>query len=141
VEALRSAALQAALPTAVLAAATQHRYPREVESAVYFCCLEALQNSAKHAQGATTVVLELSGEGGGLRFDVRDDGAGFEPRTAPAGVGMTSMRDRLAAVGGELAIVSSPGQGTHVIGTIPLGDRRDEPPEARGARGFARPPR
>jgi signal transduction histidine kinase len=141
VEALRSAALQAALPTAVLAAATQHRYPREVESAVYFCCLEALQNSAKHAQGATTVVLELSGEGGGLRFDVRDDGAGFEPRTAPAGVGMTSMRDRLAAVGGELAIVSSPGQGTHVIGTIPLGDRRDEPPETRGARGFARPPR
>ena len=120
VEALRSAALQAPLPTTVLATGTRRRYPTEVESAVYFCCLEALQNAAKHARGATAVVLDVLADGERLRFDVRDDGAGFEPEHAPQGVGMTSMRDRLAAVGGELAIVSSPGHGTRVIGTIPL---------------------
>ncbi|HEX2410629.1 MAG TPA: histidine kinase [Solirubrobacteraceae bacterium] len=138
VEALRSAALLAPVPTTVLATGTR-RYPREIESAVYFCCLEALQNAGKHAGGAA-VVLELADEGERLRFDVRDDGAGFDPGRAHAGVGMTSMRDRLAAVGGELAIVSSPGRGTRVIGTILLEGLTDGPPETRGTRGFARRP-
>jgi signal transduction histidine kinase len=125
VEALRSAALQAALPTTVLAAGVSDRYPRDIESAAYFCCLEALQNVAKHAHGATGAVIELSHDGV-LRCEVRDDGAGFDTLSISTGVGMTSMRDRLAAVGGELAVVSSPGHGTRVIGTIPLADRPDE---------------
>ena len=119
VEGLRSAALQAALPTTVFATGTTQRHRREVESAAYFCCLEALQNAVKHAAGATVVVIEVE-DHGDLRFEVRDDGAGFDATRAIAGVGLTSMRDRLAAVSGELAIVSAPGRGTRVIGSIPL---------------------
>jgi signal transduction histidine kinase len=97
---------------------------REVESAAYFCCLEAVQNVAKHAAGATVAVIELA-DNGVLRFEVRDDGAGFDQQSAPAGVGLTSMRDRVGAAGGELAIVSEPGKGTRVIGRIPLGAASD----------------
>jgi signal transduction histidine kinase len=98
------------------------RYPTEVESAVYFCCLEALQNVAKHAQGATSVWISLEDDGA-LRFAVVDDGAGFLDEALSAGTGVTNMRDRLAAVGGVLTIRSVPGEGTQVIGMIPLSDR------------------
>ena len=119
VEGLRAAALSCALPTTVLAAGVG-RYPRAIESAAYFCCLEALQNAAKHAAGATAAVVELS-DGGELRFAVRDDGAGFDPAVVNGGgVGFTSMRDRLAAVGGDVEIVSRPGHGTRVSARIPL---------------------
>jgi signal transduction histidine kinase len=120
VEALRSAALHSALPTTVLAAGVR-RYTREIESAAYFCCLEALQNAAKHARDATAVVVDLS-DNGDLRFEVRDDGAGFDPRAVPGGVGFTSMRDRVAAVGGDVTIKSRPGHGTRVTARIPLED-------------------
>ena len=119
VEGLRSAALQAVLPATVHAEGTRERYAREIESAAYFCCLEAMQNAAKHAHGARQITIELA-DNGVLRFEVRDDGAGFEPDRVEAGVGLTSMRDRLATVGGELHIVSAPGRGTRVIGRIPL---------------------
>ena len=101
-------------------AAGVERYSREIESAAYFCCLEALQNAAKHAQGASAAVIELS-DNGSLRLEVRDDGAGFDLEGVAHGVGFTNMRDRLAAVSGELAITSSPGRGTRVTATIPLG--------------------
>jgi signal transduction histidine kinase len=119
VEALRAAALRSVLPTTVLAAGVG-RYPRHIESAAYFCCLEAMQNASKHADGATAVVVDLSDDGD-LRFEVRDDGAGFDPDTVTGGVGFTSMRDRVAAAGGELAIESRPGHGTRVRARIPLG--------------------
>jgi signal transduction histidine kinase len=118
VEALRSAALLSGLPTTVLAAGVR-RYPREIESAAYFCCLEAMQNAAKHASGASAVVVDIS-DNGHLRFEVRDDGAGFESLTVAGGVGFTSMRDRVAAVGGQVTIASRPGGGTRVTATIPL---------------------
>jgi signal transduction histidine kinase len=118
VEGLRAAAFRNPLPTTVLAAGVR-RYSREIESAAYFCCLEALQNAAKHADGATVTVVEIS-DNGALRVEVRDDGAGFDPEHIPAGVGFTSMRDRVAAVGGDLAISSSPGRGTRVAASIPL---------------------
>ena len=118
VEALRSAALQTTLPTTVLAAGIG-RYPREIESAAYFCCLEALQNVAKHAAAASAAVIDVSDDGA-LHFEVRDDGAGYDTARVTAGVGLTSMHDRLAAVGGDLAIKSTPGRGTRVCGTIPL---------------------
>ena len=123
VEGLRAAALRNAIPTTVLAAGVR-RHSREVESAAYFCCLEALQNAAKHAQGASAAVVELS-EGDALRMEVRDDGAGFDPAAVVEGVGFTSMRDRLAAVSGELEITSIPGHGTRVTATIPLPAARD----------------
>lgn len=129
VEALRSAALEAALPTSVLAAGVRSRYPREIESAAYFGCLEALQNALKHARGATAVVIEVSDEGGRVRVEVRHDGDGFDPGASSAGVGFARMRDRFAAVGGEVAIMSSSGRGTRVIGTIPFEGAVDGRPE------------
>jgi signal transduction histidine kinase len=95
------------------------RYSDEVETATYFCCIEALQNVAKHAPGASSVSISLN-QNGGLRFEVRDDGPGFLVEEAVPGDGLMNMRDRMAAVGGELDICSSPGAGTTVIGTIPV---------------------
>ena len=130
VEGLRSAARRAPLSVTVLAAGVSRRYPREIESAAYFCCLEAVQNVIKHATGATVAVIELS-DNGVLRFQVRDDGAGFDERAVSAGVGFASMRDRLAAIGGELAIVSAPEKGTRVVGRIPLGASSAKPAPPR----------
>jgi signal transduction histidine kinase len=118
VEALRAAALRTALPTSVLADGVG-RYSREVETAAYFCCLEAMQNADKHAAGATTTVIEIA-DNGALTLEVRDDGAGFDAANADGGVGLLNMRDRLEAVGGRLAIDSRPGRGTRVRGVIPL---------------------
>jgi len=95
------------------------RYPQEVEAAAYFCCLEALQNAAKHSGGAPAVV-SLSEEAGMLTLRVADEGAGFDPYTTPSGAGLQNMRDRLEALGGALEIDSHPGRGTVVIGRVPV---------------------
>ena len=117
-EALRAVARRASLKT-TLAGDELGRYPVEIETAVYFCCLEALQNAAKHALGATSVSISLR-EDGELSFAVEDDGAGFAAGTR-AGTGLTNMHDRLAAVGGELTIgPGAGGTGTQVAGSIPL---------------------
>ena len=117
-DALHAVARSAAVPTTV-DVRLAHRYPPEVESAVYFACLEALQNASKHASGATGVSIAVSGNGR-LRFDVRDDGAGFDCDATPSSAGLTNMRDRVSALGGELEIASTPGRGTRVTGIIPL---------------------
>jgi signal transduction histidine kinase len=117
-DALRALARRAPLPTEVESAALR-RYPPEIESAVYFICLEALQNAEKHAAGATFVQVSVHDDGA-LRFQVRDNGAGFVSDEVSAGAGFTNMRDRVAAVGGELSIRSEPGAGTVVAGAIPL---------------------
>jgi signal transduction histidine kinase len=98
----------------------ERRYPAEVEAAVYFCCLEALQNAAKHAVGATRVLVSLDEEDGVLSFEVTDDGTGFDPRARTAGAGLANMADRLGAIGGRLRIESAPGAGTKIAGAIPL---------------------
>jgi signal transduction histidine kinase len=116
--ALRGAALRAPVRTNVQSDGIG-RYPREVESAVYFCCLEALQNAAKHAKDATVVTISLE-QVDGLRFEVRDDGAGFDLATTAAGAGLSNMRDRIGALGGELTVASSPGEGVVVRGLIPV---------------------
>ncbi|HEX4718516.1 MAG TPA: sensor histidine kinase [Thermoleophilaceae bacterium] len=95
------------------------RYPPEVESAVYFCVLEALQNALKHAQGATRVIVSLDGGRSELRFSVRDDGAGTADGRVRAGAGITNMRDRLAAFGGDVVVSSKPGHGMEVRGRMP----------------------
>ena len=69
------------------------RYPSETEAAVYFCCLEALQNAAKHAPDAH-VEVRLWEESGGLLFTVSDDGPGFDPEKAQRGHGYVNMADR-----------------------------------------------
>jgi signal transduction histidine kinase len=94
------------------------RYPQEIEAAVYFCCLEALQNVAKYAT-ATKATIELSATDDTLQFVVRDDGQGFDPRVTAKGSGTQNMADRVAAMGGSLTVESAPGKGTAVLGTIP----------------------
>jgi signal transduction histidine kinase len=97
------------------------RYQPELEAAVYYCCLEALQNASKHAGDGTSASLKLWEEAGALQFQVDDDGAGFDPAHRNAGAGQTNMRDRIGAVGGTLRIESAPGAGTHVHGAVPTG--------------------
>jgi len=115
--AIAAQARRAALPVTVSADGVG-RYPRETEAAVYFCVLEALQNTAKYA-GATTASVVLADGGGQLEFTVTDDGAGFDVAVATHGTGLQGMTDRLAAVGGTLHIDSAPGQGTSVTGRLP----------------------
>jgi signal transduction histidine kinase len=95
------------------------RYPIEVEAAVYFACLEALNNAAKHAPGSN-VVVRLEEQAGQLMFSVRDDGSGFDPEECRPGSGLANMVDRVAALGGALEITSAPSRGTMVAGRVPL---------------------
>jgi signal transduction histidine kinase len=117
--ALRSIAIGAPMPTTVMAEAGR-RYHREVEAAAYFCCLEAMQNAAKHGRGATGISVVLSEGDGALALEVRDDGPGFDLKRTRPGAGLTNMRDRLAALGGELQVHTAPGMGTRVLAVIPL---------------------
>jgi signal transduction histidine kinase len=95
------------------------RYDQDVEAAVYFCVLEALQNVAKYAR-ATAITVALHDADRRLLFEVNDDGVGFDPAHAVGGMGLRSMSDRVEAVGGSLEVTSTPGRGTTVVGTIPL---------------------
>ncbi|HTT53314.1 MAG TPA: histidine kinase [Streptosporangiaceae bacterium] len=96
------------------------RYPPEIETAVYFCCVEAVQNAARHAPGSA-VRVSLAGSGAEVTFSVTDDGRGFDPATATAaGTGLRNMSDRLSALGGSCQVDSCPGGGTTVTGRIRL---------------------
>jgi signal transduction histidine kinase len=117
--ALEAAAGRAALPTDVRAEGVE-RLPQQTEAAVYFCCLEALQNAAKHAGAGARATVRVWEEEEGLRFEVADDGGGFDVALSRRGAGLTNMQDRLGAIGGSLRVESAPGQGTKVVGTIPL---------------------
>ncbi len=121
--ALGSQASKAAVPVTVEAEGLR-RYPQDREAAVYFCCLEALQNVAKYA-GSSSVVVRLEERGGDLVFAVTDDGAGFDPATTGYGTGLRGMADRLEALGGDLWVESAPGRGTTVTGRISI-DLPDE---------------
>ena len=96
------------------------RFPQEMEAAVYFCVLEALQNVAKYAE-ASRATVRLRGSADELRFEVEDDGRGFDTAATGYGTGVQGMADRLAALGGELRLVSELGSGTTVVGTLPVG--------------------
>jgi signal transduction histidine kinase len=87
---------------------------------VYFCCLEALQNASKHAGTAAAASISLREEADRLEFEVQDDGPGFDPERSLGGLGLTSMRDRIGAIGGTLEVDSAPGRGARVRGSVPL---------------------
>jgi signal transduction histidine kinase len=95
------------------------RQSRSVETTVYFCCVECLQNVAKHAGQGAAVTIGLTEADGWLEFSVADEGAGFDPTTVQRGSGLTNLADRLAALGGTLRIDSQPGHGTRVTGRLP----------------------
>jgi signal transduction histidine kinase len=95
------------------------RFPRDAEAAVYFCTLEALQNVAKYAN-ATAATVRVRSDDGHLSFSISDDGVGFDPSSTSYGTGLQGMADRLAALGGELHVASSSGQGAVVEGWVPV---------------------
>lgn len=95
------------------------RYAPEVEAAVYFCSLEALQNIVKYAH-ASAATVTLAEHDGAVTFSVEDNGRGFEPSVTAKGAGIQNMTDRLEALGGTLTITASPGRGTCVSGRLPL---------------------
>jgi signal transduction histidine kinase len=118
VDAFRALAMRAAIPIEVNAHGVA-RCSAGVEGAVYFCALEAVQNSIKHAGPEAHVTITLRREGGRLHFAIEDDGAGMGTAAVTEGLGLVSMRDRIGAVGGDLEISSSPGRGTRVSGSVP----------------------
>jgi len=129
--ALNAQASRSPLPVAVEADGIG-RYGQDTEAAVYFCCLEALQNIAKYAH-ATSARICLQAQNGTLRFTVSDDGAGYDARHTPLGSGQRNMADRLAALGGRLEVRSAPGQGTTVTAQLPSTQSGSAPPRAKSA--------
>jgi signal transduction histidine kinase len=117
-DALRSVALTAPLAIRVTDEGLG-RCPASVEAAVYFCALEAIQNTIKHAGPGVRVAVALRRGAGRVEFAISDDGVGIDDGARADGVGLVSMQDRIGAVGGDLEIVSSPGRGTTVRGTVP----------------------
>jgi signal transduction histidine kinase len=115
--ALRQAVVSSPVPVRVIPHGVRRHSPA-VEAAAYFCCLEAVQNAAKHS-GATMIHVDVIDEAGSLQCVVEDDGAGFDARTTTAGTGLTNMRDRIEAVGGTLAIQPTPGRGTRIVVLLP----------------------
>ncbi|HEX4805891.1 MAG TPA: ATP-binding protein [Conexibacter sp.] len=116
-DALRAEGDRAAI--AVRVAGGAPRSTPEAEAAVYYCCLEALQNAAKHAGPGARVTIRLACSREQLRFAVEDDGRGFDGADAARAGGLAHMRERVAAAGGELLVASRPGRGTAVGGRVP----------------------
>jgi signal transduction histidine kinase len=102
------------------------RYPPDIESAVYYCCLEAIQNALKHGGDGVHVSVALREEGEQLTFRVSDDGPGFAVGEL-RGLGLQNMEDRLGALGGRLTIDTVPGRGTTISGHVPLRRAIPEP--------------
>jgi signal transduction histidine kinase len=117
--ALSAQARKVQIPVTVEASAIG-RFPEDVEAAVYFSCLEALQNVAKYAN-ARTVTISLAKDDGLLSFAVADDGVGFDPEAAYRGTGLQGIADRMDALGGRFEVRSGSGAGTTVFGSVPVG--------------------
>ena len=116
-------------------AGTIGRHSPEVDSAVYYSCLEAIQNASKHGGPAVAITVALREDAQQLNFQVTDDGPGFDPSTALSGAGLQNMRDRLGALDGRLSILTAPSKGTTVTGSIPLHGTApdDKPPDDEAA--------
>ena len=124
--ALKAAANRSTLPVELLVAEDVRRHPAETEAAIYFCCLEAMQNAGKHAGEDARLTVTITEADGELRFEVADDGPGFDVAGAAMGHGFVNMRDRLGAIGGILEVDSAPGEGSRIRGHIPVDPPEDE---------------
>lgn len=102
------------------------RYPDRIEEAIYFCCLEALQNVEKHAGDVEQVTIAIRGSDDEVTFQVADYGKGFDPRHTAGGQGLANMAERMRAYGGWLRIESAVGNGTTIRGGVKF-DRNDIP--------------
>jgi signal transduction histidine kinase len=128
----------ARLQTDAVLAAT--RFPSEVEAAIYFCCLEALQNASKHAPSAP-VWVRVTNQDGWLGFSVRDEGPGFDvsAQSGLTSTGLQNMSDRLAVLDGTIEVASVPGRGTMIGGRVPLRLRAADQEGADGRPGGRQP--
>jgi signal transduction histidine kinase len=135
--ALESHARKATIPVSIETGALE-RYTPDVEATVYFCVLEALQNTQKYA-GASRAIVRIGVTDGSLRFEVEDDGTGFDPATVRKGTGLTNIADRLDALGGRLEVNARLGQGCRLSGSLPVPTFVDGLPNVGGDRraGFA----
>ena len=92
--------------------------PAAIEVATFRIALEAMTNVRRHADASRcTVTVEL---GDALALRVEDDGRGIA-RDATPGVGLASMRERAAELGGSVTIEARPGGGTRIEALLPLG--------------------
>lgn len=109
------------IPVDVSSSVTQ-RLPAPVETALYRVVQEALTNAARHSK-ASRIRIEIDQELDTLRCVISDDGVGFEVESCVrrGGLGLRGMRERLAALGGSLHIVSSFGRGAQIRFQVPLG--------------------
>jgi len=114
--AIEAQARKGAVPTTVTTDGIG-RFPQDIEAAVYFCMLEALQNVAKYAD-ASSATVAMRHDDGMLEFRVQDDGRGFDPANTARGSGLQGMVDRLDAIGGTITVESRPGGGTVVLGRV-----------------------
>ncbi len=107
----------------------------DAQTAVYFCCVEALQNVVKHAKAATARI-EVTSDPEVVTFVVADDGAGFAVDSSPRGSGLGNLAERVAPHGGRVEIESRTGRGTTVRGTLPASTGSGSPaaPAEVGAR-------
>ena len=121
--ALQAAAERASIPVTVHADGVG-RYAQELEAAVYFCCVEALQNAAKHAGDGAAATVRLGQADRDVQFSVSDDGRGYDAASIGQSAGLQNMADRIGALGGEVQIESTPGAGTTVRGAVPIGGTR-----------------
>jgi signal transduction histidine kinase len=96
------------------------RYDDETEKAVFSCCVDAIRNAVEHGGREVRVAVRLFERNGWLRFVVRDNGRGFDPADIPRGSGLTTMNDRVVLAGGCLSVISAPGRGAMVVGTVPV---------------------
>jgi signal transduction histidine kinase len=149
VAALERINLRIGAPLAVRATGIS-RHPPDLEAAVYYSCLEAIQNAVKHGGPGARITVALRQHAHELTFHVTDDGPGFDPSAPSTGTGLQNMRDRLGALDGRLSIVTEVGQGTTVTGSIPLrvSDNAraesvdtDEPDNEESGGGIAKPDR
>lgn len=117
-----AAALRAAADRASMAVTVESggvgRYTQKLEAAIYFCCLEALQNAAKHAGEGAKATVRLNQLDGRVYFEVADNGRGYDSESIRPSSGLQNMADRIGALGGELSIESAPGSGTTVSGSV-----------------------
>jgi signal transduction histidine kinase len=118
-DALKAAALTSPIPVEVRASGVD-RYGQDLEVAVYFCCLEAIQNVVKHGGRNASATVTLWAAAGRLNFEVRNPGIGFDPDRVQGGNGLINMRDRIDAVGGTLLVASTRGRGVRVRGSVPV---------------------
>jgi signal transduction histidine kinase len=128
--ALRVEGAHSAIPVHVVAGEIGLSAPH-IERAVYLCCLESIQNAAKHAGADATVAVRLRRDEDELLFSVDDTGCGFDPRTTTPGAGLASVHDRVDTVGGRVEVLSAPGRGTAVSGAVPWPSRSASTPPDR----------